>query len=56
MTVVAGSVIEESVADGGAVATTLAPGRMRVHGQGQVHQIRAGGDGFAVSLHVRGGA
>jgi len=56
MTVVAGSVIEESVADGGAVATTLQPGRIRVHGQGQVHQIRAAGDGFAVSLHVRGGA
>jgi hypothetical protein len=56
MTVVAGSVIEESVADGGAVATTLQRGRIRVHGQGQVHQIRVGGDGFAVSLHVGGGA
>lgn len=54
MSVVAGTVIEESVADGGAVTSTLRPGRTRVHGQGQVHQIRAGGDGFAVSLHVRG--
>ncbi len=54
MTVVAGDVLEESVADGGGVATKLRPGRLRVHGQGQVHQIRASGDGFAVSLHVRG--
>lgn len=54
MTVVAGTVVEESVADGGAVTSTLRPGRIRVHGQGQVHQIRAGGDGFAVSLHAYG--
>jgi hypothetical protein len=56
MTVVAGEVTEESVAAGGGVTTALRPGRMRVHGQGQLHQIRAGGAGFAVSLHVRGGA
>ncbi|MBV9446805.1 MAG: hypothetical protein JO345_13045 [Streptosporangiaceae bacterium] len=55
MTVVAGAVTEESVADGGAVTTMLRPGPMRVHGQGQVHQIRASG-GFAVSLHIRGGS
>jgi len=54
MTVVAGDVLEESVADGGGVTTGLRPGRIRVHGQGQVHQIRASGDGFAVSLHLRG--
>lgn len=54
MTVVAGTVVEESVADGGAVTSTMPPGRTRVHGQGQVHQIRAGGDGFAVTLHVNG--
>jgi hypothetical protein len=53
MTVVAGVVIEESVADGGAVTAELRPGPMRVHGQGQVHQIRASG-GFAVSLHISG--
>ena len=53
MTVVAGAVTEESVADGGAVTTMLRPGTLRVHGQGQVHQIRASG-GFAVSLHIRG--
>jgi hypothetical protein len=52
MTVVAGDVLEESVADGGGVITELRPGRMRVHGQGQVHQLRASGDGFAVSLHA----
>jgi hypothetical protein len=55
MTVVAGEVTEESVAAGGGVTTALRPGPMRVHGQGQLHQIRAGGSGFAVSLHVRGG-
>jgi hypothetical protein len=54
MTVIAGDVLEESVADGGGVTTGLRPGRMRVHGQGQVHQLRASGDGFAVSLHARG--
>ncbi len=54
MTVVAGAVTEESVADGGAVTSVLRPGPLRVHGQGQVHQIRASG-GFAVSLHIRGG-
>jgi hypothetical protein len=32
----------------------LLPGRIRVHGRGQVHQLRASGDGFAVSLHLRG--
>jgi hypothetical protein len=54
MTLIAGEVAEESVADGGGVTTALQPGRVRVHGQGQVHQIRAIGDGYAVSLHVRG--
>ena len=56
MTVVAGAVTEESVADGGGVTTALLPGRIRVHGQGQVHQIRAGEDGYAVTLHARGSA
>lgn len=56
MTVVAGEVTEESVADGGGVTTALLPGRIRVHGQGQVHQIRAGGAGYAVTLHVAGSA
>lgn len=56
MTVVAGAVTEESVADGGGVTTTLLPGRIRVHGQGQVHQIRAGEEGYAVTLHIGGSA
>jgi hypothetical protein len=56
MTVVAGAVTEESVADGGGVTTALLPGRIRVHGQGQVHQIRAGEDGYAVTLHIGGSA
>jgi hypothetical protein len=56
MMLVAGEAIEESVADGGAVSTTLRAGRARVHGQGRVHQIRASGKGFAITLHVRGSA
>jgi len=34
----------------------LRAGRARVHGQGQVHQIRANSKGFAITLHVRGSA
>jgi hypothetical protein len=56
MTVVAGAVTEESVEAGGGATTALQPGRLRVHGHGQLHQLRASGDGFAVSVHVRGGA
>jgi hypothetical protein len=56
MMLVAGEATEESVAGGGAVSTTLRAGRARVHGQGQVHQIRASGKGFAITLHVRGSA
>jgi hypothetical protein len=56
MTLVAGNAVEESVTAGGAATTDLRPGRIRVHGQGQVHQIRAGGTGFAVTLHIRGSA
>jgi hypothetical protein len=56
MVLVAGEATEESVAVGGAVTTVLRPGRVRVHGQGQLHQIRAGEEGFAVTLHVRGSA
>jgi hypothetical protein len=56
MTVVAGAVTEEAVADGGGVTTALLPGRIRVHGQGQVHQIRAGQDGYAITLHIAGSA
>ena len=54
MTVVAGAVTEETVADGGGVTTALRPGGMRVHGQGQVHRIRADGNGHAVTLHISG--
>ena len=56
MMLVAGDAAEESVADGGAVTTSLRAGRARVHGQGRVHQIRADGKGFAITLHVRGSA
>jgi hypothetical protein len=52
LTVLAGVMTEEAVTDAGAVATTLVSGRIRVHGEGQVHQLRAAGDGYAVSLHA----
>jgi hypothetical protein len=54
MMLIAGDAVEESVADGGSVTTPLRAGRMRVHGQGLVHQIRAASAGFAVTLHVSG--
>jgi hypothetical protein len=54
MMLVAGDALEESVADGGSVTTALRAGRVRVHGQGMVHQIRAASAGFAVTLHVSG--
>jgi hypothetical protein len=56
MMLVAGEAAEESVADGGGVTTDLKAGRARVHGHGQVHQIRAAGTGFAVTLHVQASA
>jgi hypothetical protein len=52
MMLVAGDAMEESVADGGSATTALQAGRVRVHGQGLVHQIRAASTGFAVTLHV----
>jgi hypothetical protein len=54
MMLVAGNAVEESVTAGGAVTTELRAGRVRVHGQGLVHQIRAASAGFAVTLHVSG--
>ncbi|HEY1622430.1 MAG TPA: hypothetical protein VGG16_01395 [Streptosporangiaceae bacterium] len=54
MMLVAGDALEESVADGGSVTTELRAGRVRVHGQGLAHQIRAASAGFAITLHVRG--
>jgi hypothetical protein len=54
MMLVAGDAVEESVADGGSATTALRPGRIRVHGQGMVHQIRAASAGFAITLHVSG--
>src|SRR5579859_2953685 len=51
LTVIAGTVAEQTVTDGGALASVLVPGRIRVHGEGHVHQIRAAGDGYSVSLH-----
>ena len=54
MMLVAGDATEESVADGGSVTTALRAGRVRVHGQGLAHQVRAASAGFAVTLHVSG--
>jgi hypothetical protein len=53
MTLLAGAADEESITDGGAATTPLHPGRIRVHGQAQLHQLRSGSDGYAISLHLR---
>ena len=45
LTVLAGTVAEESA--------LLVPGRIRVHGEGRPHRLRAAGDGYSVSLHGR---
>lgn len=54
MMLIAGDAVEESMADQTSVTTTLRPGRVRVHGRGPVHQIRAAAAGFAIILHVSG--
>lgn len=44
------TVLAGTVADGSAL---LVPGRVRVHGEGRPHRLRAAGDEYAVSLHGR---
>ncbi len=53
VTVVAGEVIEQAIGDRGLATTPLLPGKVRVHGRGQVHHVMNRSNGYAVSLHAR---
>lgn len=54
VTVVAGEVTEQAINAGGVATTPLLPGRVRVHGRGQLHQVTNRGGSYAVSVHARG--
>jgi hypothetical protein len=53
VTVVAGEVTEQAIGDGGVATTPLLPGKMRVHGSGQLHQVVNRSAGYTVSVHAR---
>ncbi len=53
VTVVAGEVTEQAIGDGGVATTPLVPGKMRVHGSGQLHQVVNRSAGYTVSVHAR---
>jgi hypothetical protein len=53
VSVIAGEVTEQAIGEGGVATTPLLPGRMRVHGTGQLHQIVNRGAGCTVSVHAR---
>jgi hypothetical protein len=53
VTVVAGEVTEQAIDDCGVATRPLLPGRTRVHGSGQLHQVINRSDGYAVSVHAR---
>lgn len=55
VTVVAGEVTEQAIGDGGVATTPLVPGKMRVHGSGQLHQVVNRSAGYTVSVHARAG-
>ncbi|MGD0937099.1 MAG: hypothetical protein ABR922_21340 [Streptosporangiaceae bacterium] len=55
VTVVAGEVTEQAINDCGVATRPLLPGRTRVHGSGQLHQVINRSDGYAVSVHARQG-
>jgi hypothetical protein len=52
--VVAGEVTEQVIGDGGVATAPLPPGKMRVHGSGQLHQVINRSAGYTVSVHARG--
>jgi hypothetical protein len=54
--VVAGEVTEHVIGDGGVATAPLLPGKMRVHGSGQLHQVINRSAGYTVSVHARGRA
>ena len=51
--VVAGEVTEQVIGDGGVAMAPLLPGKMRVHGSGQLHQVINRSAGYTVSAHAR---
>jgi hypothetical protein len=53
VTVVAGEVTEQAIGGGGVATTPLLPGRVRVHGSGQLHRVINRSAGYTVSLHAR---
>jgi hypothetical protein len=50
LTVVSGELAERAITAGGAVIRSLRPGRIRVHGEGDLHEVINPGGGYAVSL------
>ena len=56
VTVVAGEVTEQAINARGAATTPLLPGKVRVHGRGQFHQVTNHSVSYAVSVHARGRA
>jgi len=53
VTVVAGEVTERAIGDCGVATSPLLPGKIRVHGSGQLHEVSNRGGGYTVSLHAR---
>ena len=53
VTVIAGEVTEQAIGDCGVATTPLLPGRMRVHGSGQLHRVINRSAGYTVSVHAR---
>ena len=53
VTVIAGEVTEQAIGECGVATTPLLPGRMRVHGSGQLHQVVNRSAGYTVSVHAR---
>lgn len=53
VTVVAGEVTEQVIGDGGVATAPLLPGKVRVHGSGQLHQVINRSAGYTVSVHAR---
>ena len=51
--VVAGEVTEQVIGDSGVATAPLLPGKMRVHGSGQLHQVINRSAGYTVSVHAR---
>jgi hypothetical protein len=50
LTVVAGELAERAITADGAAIRSLTPGRIRVHGEGDLHEVTNPGGSYAVSL------